>query len=409
MNSLRHLGREVYRVRDKLNGRWLLENNADVFDLSGGPLLHTLAELKLSVPEEYNHCIGASGGIETSIRCELETELLERAGTPGGGMLWASSGSDAIEFGIWAIHQKNFADGLRFADTYVVRAGGYHGNTYLTAWLSTRRGLSNSTLDSALKRHILSEDYGCTDGEVMASRAIEQLSGYRLAKGSIVVLETAPTTGAVFWPGYAYYEKVLKWCRANGVEVILDEIASGGYRNGWFSAFEWLPADCWPSVLALSKSLTAGLYPLSCVLLCPGIAEIIRSANRRYPAFTYGLNDTSAFITMHCLKTYDNLKKTGKLSQRERLIEQYTGAYQELRDDFLIEKTKTTIRLSTQSEPAARHLSQMLKANNMTIYEASTVLNEGTIYFFLVCPSLDIENEKVDELLRKVKFILTKV
>src|SRR3990167_1903198 len=129
MEPLRHLGRETFTIVDKKRGIWKLKSGKEIIDLSGGPLLETLfSPISMSGVPFSN--IGASGGIETNLRIKVENEVLRRSKlTDRNGILWASSGSDAIEFSIWAIQEKQRASKIICANrnpAFIVRLGGYH-------------------------------------------------------------------------------------------------------------------------------------------------------------------------------------------------------------------------------------------------------------------------------------------
>jgi adenosylmethionine-8-amino-7-oxononanoate aminotransferase len=388
MRVLRHVGRAVLDVAGKDNAEWLIADGGRVVDLSGSTLLQTLASFTAPLRDAYTN-VGASGGIETELRVELEAEVQARAGC--GGALWATSGSDSIETALAVFDKFRALSGRPPADRFVVRPGSYHGFTMLTNWLSTRADPYRARVPAGSTQVVLSETRGDVD-------YVQLLERQDVASGSIVVLETVPTTGKNFWPGEESYRRVLEWCRERDVLVLLDECASGGYRHGWFSGHEWSTRNP-PAASVVSKALTCGTYPLSCVLLREDIAVALKEHGRRPPSFTYGLNDASATLALACMSVYDRLRTEGRFDTRRRAVEECASSIRDRHPSLWVDTSPTTLRLGLCTKCLGKGWLSHLAARGLTAFHSGTSFSDVHLSFCMVCPPLDLAPELAAEYL----------
>lgn len=392
-SSLRHLGRAVQNVRAKRAGAWLLDDGSSLFDLSGGPLAQSLADVPAPDPRLFAN-VSASGGVETPVRCRFEEEVLRRAGEACGGVLWASSGSDAVELALWAVCATQH-DGAAEPATYVVRSGGYHGSTALTRWLSMRVQPAGGPATGFGRRVVLRETLGSADRD--RSGLVRQLEAGGIGPGSVVLLETVPTTGPCLWPGCDTYRELARWCDLNRVPLVLDEVASGVYRNGWFSALDWI-TEAPPAAVVLGKGLTSGAFPVACVLCRADIAAHLRQSGTRPPAFTYGLGDAVAALGLECLARYDRARAGGAPELRSTLLAR-TALRLRGREGLLVEHTDTTLRVGVTASDQAERVRSALRRGQIMVYENTARVCSECVTFFFAVPYLDLPPEAAAALL----------
>jgi len=394
MESLRHAGRgNPLFASEKRDGAWILAGNSPMFDLSGGPLAQHLVNLQTPDARHFAN-ISAPGGLETPLREELEAEVLRRAGPDVSACLWASSGSDSVELAIWAV-----AFALLQKDpsqvSFIVRQGSYHGSTLLTRSLSTRSRKSTSADQQGIVgRMVLPEPQFRGAGGASISRDyIAELERLPLDGSSILLLESAPTTGADFWPGGAAYAEILACCHERRLPVIFDEVAAGAYRHGWFSAFDWGGPHP-PAAVVLGKGLTSGSFPLTCVLLRHDLAEAIVRSGLRPPAFTYGLNsDAAAATALQCLRRFDSLATAGALEKRRATVADHAERLRQSDGSIRIENTDTTIRVGVFDQERAAVIRRAFRERGLLVYENTTIIEDRQIAFFLACPYLDLSDD----------------
>ena len=204
-------------------------------------------------------------------------ELSERlAALAPGGLSHAFYGSDGasateialkMSFHYWRQH------GIGGKDRYARLAGGYHGET-IGALAVTDVALFRDAYGPLLRPHPLLPSPGVHD-------AIDGAKSQRATAEAIAALEAfleanAATTAALiveplvqgacgmamYPPRYLAAARALT--RRHRVHLIADEIMTGFGRTGTLFACEQGPIV--PDLLCLSKGITGGYLPLSCVL-----------------------------------------------------------------------------------------------------------------------------------------------
>ena len=223
--------------------------------------------------------------------------------------------------------------------------------------------------------------------------------------------KTVPTTGPIFNVPHQFYSDLTSFCRSRDISVIFDEVASGTFRHGWLSAFEWPSMQFMPDAIALSKGLTSGRHPLSCVLLNNVLAQTIREMQARLPAFTHGLSEPAAWWCQKSLEKFESLNQTKQYEQRQEAITNTAIALTHLLTmRARVEWTMTSIRIRTDQAFAVR-LRTSFRRESILIYETSANLGDGIYVFFVVCPALDLlaeqqVNNGLAKLLDAVKYLV---
>ncbi len=250
--------------------------------------------------------------IKAAIRCQLDeldhvmlagfthrpvVELSERlsALTGLGHAFYASDGASATEIALKMSFHYWKNQGRAQKQRFVSLENSYHGET-VGALAVTDVPLFSSTYAPLVKNgwHVPSPDArGARDGESardVALRAAASLENL-LAKhhGEIAALIVEPLVqGAAGMAMYdaAYLTRARALCDQYQIHLIADEIAVGFGRTGTLFACE--QAGIRPDFLCLSKGITGGTLPLSCVL----------SSDEIYQAF-YHDDVTRGFLHSH--------------------------------------------------------------------------------------------------------------
>ncbi len=204
-------------------------------------------------------------------------ELSERlaALAPGGlgHAFYGSDGAAATEIALkMAFHYwKNRGEPGK--TTYVSVAGAYHGET-LGALAVTDVPIFRDVYAPLLKRNITvpsPDARRAAPGEsprATAERAAKDLERVLAERhGTIAAFIVEPlvqgATGMAMHDPH-YLARARELCTRHGVLLIADEIMTGFGRTGTMFACE--QADIVPDLLCLSKGITGGYLPLSCVL-----------------------------------------------------------------------------------------------------------------------------------------------
>ena len=205
-------------------------------------------------------------------------ELLLRIAPPGlEHVFFADSGSVSVEVALkmalqaqigWGAPQKNRVVSFRY---------GYHGDTFGAMSVCDPENGMHWLFRGVLPEQYFAEapllgDEPETDEDI---RAFEALLSREHETTAAVILEPL-VQGAggmrMYRPGFL--RAVADLCRAHGVLLVLDEIATGFGRTGTMFAAE--QAGVAPDILCVGKALTGGHATLAAVLARPEINEGIR-------------------------------------------------------------------------------------------------------------------------------------
>jgi adenosylmethionine-8-amino-7-oxononanoate aminotransferase len=203
------------------------------------------------------------------------SERLAALAPPGlGHAFYGSDGASAVEIALkMAFHYwKNVGkpEKTRFASL----AGGYHGET-LGALSVTDVPLFRDTY-APLLRHAVTvpspdsrtaaAGESARDVAERAARALDaHLAAHHATTAALIVEPLVQGAAGMAMYDAHYLARARELCTRYGVLLIADEIMTGFGRTGTMFAWEQCAAPA-PDFLCLSKGLTGGYLPLSCVL-----------------------------------------------------------------------------------------------------------------------------------------------
>jgi adenosylmethionine-8-amino-7-oxononanoate aminotransferase len=199
------------------------------------------------------------------------SERLAAAAPPGlGHAFYGSDGASATEIALkMAFHyarNRSMPQKVEFASL----AGSYHGET-LGALAVTDVALFRNTYAPLLHRNTVVASPAARPGESphdAAERAAGALAAHLAAhhaQTAALIVEplVQGASGMTMYDAH-YLRCARELCTQHGVLLIADEIMTGFGRTGTLFACE--QAGITPDLLCLSKGLTGGYLPLSCVL-----------------------------------------------------------------------------------------------------------------------------------------------
>lgn len=402
MNALRHHPGRSIVINHQIGQEWVGPDGRTLFNMSGGSLSQSLV-LDASSLAGLSACVTPSSGFESPTKAAAEGAILGRVPW-ANACLWASSGSDAIEQSCWAVECLAQREYGRPLATFVVRRGGYHGNTFLGRFLSSRgRDEANRRTMDDRAVHIIDEGRRGA-GATFISRLQQLWDDGEVRLPALVLLEPFPTTGRNFVADPDELRAIMTWCQARGIYVVFDEVACGVYRQGIFSASEHL-ASVYPTASVFAKGLTCGAYPLSVVVVAPSVAAAVRDLPSKPISFTYGLTEYAAAILLRALSIYDDLHDRGRLEERGACVRDICDYLQN--HVFEVECTLTTIRLAGPRVQIAR-LVDALRGRDYWVYAGYSAIKPDTAVrtrfeeygYIHICPPLNTEPKSVHAQLR---------
>ena len=201
------------------------------------------------------------------------SERLSALAPPGmSHAFYASDGASATEIALKMSFHYWRHRGAPGKTHYARLAGGYHGET-VGALAVTDVALFRDTYAPLLREHpVLPSpaacDVDCGGADAAVDAAIDALEAFLAAQhASTAALIVEPLVqGAAGMAMYAprYLVRARELTAHHGVHLIADEIMTGFGRTGSFFACE--QAGITPDLLCLSKGITGGYLPLSCML-----------------------------------------------------------------------------------------------------------------------------------------------
>ncbi|MCP0914430.1 MULTISPECIES: adenosylmethionine--8-amino-7-oxononanoate transaminase [Legionella] len=195
-------------------------------------------------------------------------------------VFFASDGSSAVEIAMkLAIHAaalKGYTKRNRFA----ALKNGYHGETLATLCISDLGIYKEPFKNMQLPCHFIqsipyvpnAEDPLWQDCGEAWEKTLQELEPMKDSLCAIVVEPIVQGAGGMHCYSADFLRRLASFAKEHDIFLIADEIMTGLGRTG-----EWLASDhanIEPDLICLSKGLTSGALPLSCVLIDHAIYEL---------------------------------------------------------------------------------------------------------------------------------------
>ena len=198
---------------------------------------------------------------------ELSERLGELAPAGLGHAFYGSDGASATEIALkMSFHYWRNA-GNPDKRGFVSLVGGYHGET-LGALAVTDVAVFRDTYAPLLNRNAVvpcpDPRRGITPDTAAAALEVH-LSQHHATTAALIVEPLVQGASGMVMYDASFLRRARELCTRFGVHVIADEIMAGFGRTGTMFAWEQAGAAA-PDFLCLSKGLTGGYLPLSCVL-----------------------------------------------------------------------------------------------------------------------------------------------
>lgn len=221
---------------------------------------------------------------------QLAEALLECAPGDYGRVFYADCGSAAIEVAMKMSFQRRRQGGEPNRQRFAALRNSYHGETLGALGVSgtdAYRELFAPLLPDVLylpapafEGHThadLQTDLGADSPE--AEEAVRLLRAHADELTALVMEPLVQGAGKMAMPGAGFYRRLVREAQSLGIHVIADEIAVAFGRTGSLFASTW--ADVSPDLLCLSKGLSGGVLPLSCVLVQQGFDDAFKGGPER--------------------------------------------------------------------------------------------------------------------------------
>ena len=252
---------------------------------------------------------------------EIEMEASERLvaslqGQPGGArceqVLWAASGSEAIQKALWAALDRRPGE-----DIILATRRGFHGKKGLAGAVT---GTEQDPERDRRVRFIGFPMQECID--VSRRREPVDLSPYEAELQSLkaeygnrlccLITEPYLGGGGSFHPQPEYLQLLERFCRENDMVFILDEVQANFGRTGSLYAFTHYGLE--PDIVVLGKGLGNGVAVSAAV----GRADLFANMHYGEASDTWSANPLASAAV---LATLDEFESTDVLSHARQLAE----------------------------------------------------------------------------------------
>jgi len=218
-------------------------------DFASGVLVTNLGHSHRLFEERYAAYINglprSSYNMLTPIEVDAAERLLENMALGNGEqILWAASGSEAIQKAMWCCLHHNPGRHIMLATRF-----GFHG----------KKGLANDvTGDASPNPNVRFISFPMEDEKESRFYEAELNALWEEFPDKIALLITEPYLGAAgsFHPPAWYMQLLQRWCNDHDVPFILDEVQSCHGRTGNMYAYQ--SYDIEPDIVVLGKGLGNG-------------------------------------------------------------------------------------------------------------------------------------------------------
>ena len=272
---------------------------------------------------------------------DLAEKLLQIAPVPMSKVLFQCSGSEANDTAIKLVWYYHAAIGKPNKRKIIGRNMGYHGSTSAAISASGKPdmhadfGLPFPDFRHTEYPHYYRRHHDGETEEQFATRMADALEAMIIAEGPDTVggfiAEPVMGAGGGLTPPRTYWEKMQAVLRKYDVLFIADEVICGFGRTGnmWGSQ----TYDLKPDMISSAKALSAGMQPISAVLVNQRVFEAMLDESRKLGnfahGFTYAGHPVTTAVAMETLRIYDEMDMIGHVQQVGPYMQQVMAKFAE--------------------------------------------------------------------------------
>lgn len=291
---------------------------------------HGSGERNGTAPHDYFPAVAMTAynavtPIETEASRRL-ADILQRS--PGGErmeqVMWAASGSEAIQKALWASAARD-----RTRPMIVATRFGFHGKKGLANAVTGSEADSERdprvrfiTFPTAECRDVA--DRGAAFDPAPYQKELDALVHQFGRKIGTLITEPYLGGGGSYHPPKAYLQLLERWCRANDIIFILDEVQANFGRTASLFAFETYELE--PDIVVLGKGLGNGVPVAAAV----GRADVFGALDYGEGSDTWSANPLNCAAVLATLDEFAARDVIGDMKAPSAVIEAALVAMKDL-------------------------------------------------------------------------------
>lgn len=277
----------------------------------------------LKQAEKFEHVllVNTTNGLimELSQRLISTTEHLTK-------ICYASDGSSAVEIALKLVTHGRVNKGQHHKTQIASLTNAYHGET-LFALAVSDLGLYRAPYESVLPKiqfienipYVASKEdpiwHCCAEQWTVIETQLNKLKD---TLNAVIIEPIVQGAAGMLIYSQDFLARLSKWCRANDVYLIADEIMTGFGRTGHLYAYQH--ADAAPDIVCLGKGLTSGFLPMSAVMMTEEIYQLFYSDYELGRSFLHSHTHTgNALAAAVALENLHVFAEEGVLNQVQEL------------------------------------------------------------------------------------------
>ncbi len=292
---------------------------------------HHVPELDQAVVEQLGrvaHSTLLGNGNRAAI--EFAEALTSVVPVTDGRVLFASDGAVAVEQALKIAFQYWVNRGETGRHQFLALGGGYHGDTVGALSLGDS-GFGTALFDPLRFPVLRTPGYATSD---WAPKMVAAIAAHAPSLAAVVIEPLVQGASGILVAEPQDLALVGEACRAHGVLLICDEVATGFGRTGRLFASEWAGPDFRPDMVCLGKGISGGYLPLSATVASGQVFEAFDGPDLGdatfYHGHSYGGNALACAVALRHLQLiseWDVLANVALSAQRlaDRLAASVAG------------------------------------------------------------------------------------
>lgn len=194
-------------------------------------------------------------------------------------IFFASDGASAVEIAMKLCIHSMVLKGFKNKNQFIALKNGYHGETLGTMSVSDLGLYKAPYKDFGVPCHFVEPPYLnersdplWTNCEAHWQEIEKQLEQIKENVCAIILEPIVQGAGGMLCYSADFLQKLARWGKANNIYLITDEIMTGLGRTGTWLAAEHASIEA--DLICLSKGLTSGSIPFSCVMIDHQLFEL---------------------------------------------------------------------------------------------------------------------------------------